>query len=274
MKKVIWITGASSGFGMATALQLLRNTEHKICVSARRHELLDILAKEGGYAFPLDVTDSAEVHSVRRKIEDELGEIDAVLVNAGYGVYGSVEEVPKEAVLRQFEVNVFGAVETIRAVLPGMREKGAGRIVITSSTAAHVSSAGMGYYAATKHSIKALGTALRQEVKSFGIDVVMIEPGVVNTPFGTVALDKNHINTEDGAYASLMKGMKQYMLGALQRAPGPEETRDIMVRALVGEKVKPIYRTTKGSIGLTLLSRLLPAPAYDFVIQEGIKRMK
>lgn len=274
MKKVIWITGASSGFGMATALQLLRNTEHKICVSARRHELLDILVKEGGYAFPLDVTDSVEVHAVQRKIEDEVGKIDAVLVNAGYGIYGPVEEVPQEAAARQFEVNVFGAVETIRSVLPGMRENRAGRIVITSSAAAHVSSAGMGYYAASKHSIKALGTALRQEVKSFGIDVVMIEPGVVNTPFGNIALDKNYINTQDGAYAFLMKEVKQYMLGAFQRAPGPEETRDAMVRALVGKKVKPVYRTTKGTFGLTMLSRLLPASAYDFLIHEGMKRLK
>src|SRR5699024_6404068 len=146
--------------------------------------------------------------------------------------------------------------------------------VITSSAAAHVSSAGMGYYAASKHSIKALGTALWQEVKSFGMDVVMIEPGVVNTPFCSIALDKNYTNTQDGAYACLMKEVKQYMLGAFQRAPGPEETRDAMVRSLVGKKVKPVYRTTKGTFGLTMLSRLLPASAYDFLIHEGMKRLK
>ncbi len=274
MKKVIWITGASSGFGMATALKLLRETNHVICVSARRAELLEVLEKEGAYAYPLDVTEREQIAIVRSRIENEVGDIDAVLVNAGYGVYGPIEEVPAEAMTRQFEVNVFGAVETIRCVLPSMRRNGSGRIVITSSSAAHVSSAGMGYYAATKHSIKALGTALRQEVKSHGIDVVMIEPGIVNTPFGTVALNKNYINMESGAYAPLMNELKQYMLKAFKRAPGPEATRDIMIEALTGKKVKPVYRTTRGSFGLSYLSKLLPAAMYDRVIREGIKRLK
>ncbi|AKG72913.1 SDR family NAD(P)-dependent oxidoreductase [Salinicoccus halodurans] len=274
MRKVIWITGATSGFGMAAALKLLRGTDHQICVSGRRTELLDILVKEGAFAYPLDVTDPEQVHEIRMNIENDLGDIDAVLVNAGYGLYGPIEEVPGEAMIRQFEVNVFGAVETIRSVLSSMRKNGSGRIVITSSSAAHVSSAGMGYYAATKHSIKAIGTALRQEVKSHGIDVVMIEPGIVNTPFGTVALNNNYMNTESGAYASMMKELKQYMLKAFTRAPSTEETRDTMVRALIGEKVKPVYRTTTGSFGLSYLSKLLPAAAYDFVIREGIKRLK
>ncbi|WP_411843200.1 SDR family NAD(P)-dependent oxidoreductase [Salinicoccus sp. HZC-1] len=274
MTKVIWITGASSGFGMATALKLLRETTHEVCVSARRAELLDVLVKEGAHSYPLDITDQGQIHSIRERIESEVGNIDAVLVNAGYGVYGPIEEVPNEVMVRQFEVNVFGAVETIRSVLPTMRANSSGRIVITSSSAAHVSSAGMGYYAATKHSIKALGTALRQEVKSQGIDVVMIEPGIVKTSFGEVALEKNYINTEGGAYSPLMKELKQYMLKAFDRAPSPDRTRDIMVKGLIGEKVKPIYRTTKDSLVLSYLSKLLPAEAYDFVIREGIKRLK
>lgn len=274
MKKVIWITGASSGFGMATALKLLEETEHEICVSARRSELLDILVKEGAHAYPLDITNRDQIHLVRESIENELGAIDAVLVNAGYGVYGPIEEVPEDEMVRQFEVNVFGAVETMRSVLPAMRANKSGRIVITSSSAAHVSSAGMGYYAATKHSIKALGTALRQEVKPHGIDVVMIEPGVVNTSFGTVALNKNYINTENGPYAPMMREVKQYMLKAFQSAQSPDETRDTMVKALIGEKVRPVYRTTKGSLGLSYLSKLLPASVYDLIIMEGIKKLK
>lgn len=274
MKKTIWITGASSGFGMATALKLLKETEHEICVSARRADLLDILVKEGAHSYPLDITDREQMNIVRESIETEVGSIDAVLVNAGYGVYGPIEEVPNEAMVRQFEVNVFGAVETIRSVLPSMRASKSGRIVITSSSAAHVSSAGMGYYAATKHSIKALGTALRQEVKPYGIDVVMIEPGIVNTSFGSVALNKHYMNTESGTYGPLMKEIKQYMLKAFKRAPSPDATRDTMVKALIGESVKPVYRTTRGSLGLSYLSKLLPAEAYDLVIREGIKRLK
>lgn len=274
MKKVIWITGASSGFGMAAAIKLLRETDHIVCVSARREELLNTLVKEGAYAYPLDITDYEQIFRTRDKITAEAGEIDSVMVNAGYGVYGTFEEVPNEAMIRQFEVNVFGAVETIRSVLPSMRKRSSGRIVITSSSAAHVSAAGMGYYAASKHSIKALGTALRQEVKSHGIKVVMIEPGIVRTPFGDTALSNNYIDTEKGPYASLMSELKSFMLKSFDRAPSVSRTRDIMVKALIADKVKSVYRTTNGSLGLSFLNKILPASIYDFVIREGVRRLR
>ncbi|WP_020006916.1 SDR family NAD(P)-dependent oxidoreductase [Salinicoccus albus] len=274
MRKVIWITGASSGFGLAAALKLLRETDHIICVSARRESLLDTLVKKGAYAYPLDITDYEEIFRTKEKIENEAGEVDALMVNAGYGMYGTFEEVPNEAMIRQFEVNVFGAVETIRSVLPSMRKRSSGRIVITSSSAAHVSSAGMGYYAASKHSIKALGTALRQEIGPHGIEVVMIEPGIVRTPFGETALKNNYIDTEKGPYASLMKTFKSFMLKSFDRAPSVSHTRDIMVKALTDDRVKSVYRTTSSSLGLSLLSKLLPASIYDFVIREGVKKLR
>ena len=274
MRKVIWITGASSGFGLAVALKLLSETDHIICVSARRESLLNTLVKEGAYAYPLDVTNYEEIFRTKEKIEAEAGEVDALMVNAGYGMYGTFEEVPNKAMTRQFEVNVFGAVETIRSVLPSMRKRSAGRIVITSSSAAHVSSAGMGYYAASKHSIKALGTALRQEVGTHGIEVVMIEPGIVKTPFGETAFADNYIDTEKGPYASMMKAFKSFMLKAFDRAPSVSHTRDIMVKALTDDKVKSVYRTTNSSLGLSLLSKLLPASIYDFVIRESVKRLR
>ncbi|MCG1010481.1 SDR family NAD(P)-dependent oxidoreductase [Salinicoccus sp. ID82-1] len=274
MPKVIWITGASSGFGMAVAMKLLKETEHIICVSARRAHLLDILVRQGAHAFPVDVTKSDQVAEVRSSIQDAFGTIDAVLVNAGFGVYGAIEEVPENAVRRQFEVNVFGAVETIRNVLPAMRQQGAGRIVVTSSSAAHVSSAGMGYYAATKHSIRAIGTALRQEVQGLGIEVVMVEPGIVKTAFGQVAMDENYMAVEGSDYHGQMEQVKAFMLSAFDRAPGVERTRDIMVKALTDQRVKPVYRTTSGSLALNFASKVLPPVLYDSVVKQVIRRMR
>lgn len=274
MPKVIWITGASSGFGMSVAMKLLKETDHVICVSARRVHLLDMLVRQGAHAYPLDITQTAEIERVRKTIEKEHGLIDAVLVNAGFGVYGPIEEVPEEAVRRQFEVNVFGAVETIRAVLPSMRRQKAGRIVLTSSSAAHVSSAGMGYYAATKHSIKAIGTALRQEVGHLGIDVVMVEPGVVKTAFGQVALDENYMTPKSPDYQVQMRDLKAFMLKAFERAPDLEHTRDVMIKALLEEHVSPVYRTTKGSFALAFLSRVFPAKIYDAIVKRAIGRMR
>lgn len=274
MRKIIWITGASSGFGMATALKLLRETEHTICVSARRIHLLDILVKEGALAFPMDVADSDEIKRTHRMIEKDVGIVDAVLVNAGFGVYGPIEAVPENEMRRQFEVNVFGAVETIRAVLPSMRCRRKGRIVITSSSAAHISSSGMGYYAATKHSIKAIGTALRQEVKNLGIDVVMIEPGIVKTSFGEIAFNQNYMESGGADYDERMRDMKAFMLNAFSRAPDMTKTRDIMCGALLNSRVKYVYRTTSGSFALNLASKLLSAKFYDNIVEFAVKKMK
>ncbi|WP_342388254.1 SDR family NAD(P)-dependent oxidoreductase [Salinicoccus bachuensis] len=273
MTKVIWITGASSGFGMAVAMKLLKDTDHVICVSARRAHLLEVLVRQGAKAYPFDITKTAEIERVQRTIEKELGPVDAVLVNAGFGVYGPIEEVPEEAIRRQFEVNVFGAVETIRAVLPSMRSQKAGRIVLTSSSAAHVSSAGMGYYAATKHSIKAIGTALRQEVGNLGIDVVMVEPGVVKTAFGQIAMDENYMAPKTPDYQAQMRDLKTFMLKAFERAPDVDHTRDIMVKALLKEHVSPVYRTTRGSFALGFLSRMFPAKIYDAIVKQAIGRL-
>lgn len=274
MRKIIWITGASSGFGMATALKLLRETEHTICVSARRIHLLDILVKEGALAFPMDVADSDEIKRTHQMIEKEVGIVDAVLVNAGFGVYGPIEAVPENEMRRQFEVNVFGAVETIRVVLPSMRWRREGRIVITSSSAAHISSAGMGYYAATKHSIKAIGTALRQEVKNLGVEVVMVEPGVVKTSFGETAFNQNYMEDGGADYSEQMGNMKAFMMRAFNRAPEMTKTRDIMYDALLNNRVKSVYRTTRGSLALNLASKLLSAKFYDNIVEFAVKKMK
>ncbi|CAM2916814.1 SDR family NAD(P)-dependent oxidoreductase [Salinicoccus roseus] len=273
MAKVIWITGASSGFGMAVALQLLKQRKHVVCVSARRAHLLEMLVRKGAHAYPLDITETADIGKVQEAIEADHGPIDAVLVNAGFGVYGPIEEVPEEAVRRQFEVNVFGAVETVRSVLPSMRREKRGRIVLTSSSAAHVSSAGMGYYAATKHSIKAIGTALRQEVGELGIDVVMVEPGVVKTAFGQVALEENYMAPKVPDYQNQMDDLKTFMLKAFERAPEVDHTRDIMIKALIEEHVKPVYRTTRGSLALGFMSRLIPARMYDAIVKQAIGRL-
>ncbi|MFC3419422.1 SDR family NAD(P)-dependent oxidoreductase [Salinicoccus hispanicus] len=274
MPKVIWITGASSGFGMAVAMKLLKETEHIICVSARRAHLLDVLVRQGAHAYPVDVTRSDQLAEACHSIQDDFGTIDAVLVNAGFGLYGTIEEVPEDAVRRQFEVNVFGAVETMRNVLLPMRKQGAGRIVVTSSSAAHVSSAGMGYYAATKHSIRAIGTALRQEVQDLGIEVVMVEPGIVKTSFGQVALDENYMAVEGSDYHGQMEQVKAFMLSAFTRAPGVERTRDMMVRALLDQRVKPVYRTTPGSLALNFASKVFPPALYDAVVKQAIRRIR
>lgn len=272
MDKVIWITGASSGFGLAVAQDLLAYTEHTICVSARRIDKLNVLKEKGAFIYPLDVTSEKEVKKTVNSIIDDHGNINAVLVNAGFGVYGTIEDVPKKDMIKQFEVNVYGAIDTINAVLPYMRENCSGRIVITSSTAAHISTKGTGYYAASKHSVRALGTALRQEVQDFGIDVVMVEPGIVKTDFKNSALENSYVDEPGSPYYKKMKELKRYFLDAFKRAPELSDTKDIMLYALLNDKVKPIYTTNFTAALQNHIIHLVPPAIYDKIISEVIKR--
>lgn len=272
MRKVIWITGASSGFGLAVAQDLLAYTDHIICVSARRIDKLNVLKEKGAFIYALDVTDEKEVKRTVNSIVDNHGDINAVLVNAGFGVYGAIEDVPKKDMIKQFEVNVYGAVDTINAVLPYMRENHSGRIVITSSTAAHISTKGTGYYAASKHSIRALGTALRQEVQDFGIDVVMVEPGIVKTDFKNSALENSDVDKSGSPYYKKMKELKRYFLNAFDRAPELVHTKDIMIYALLNDKVKPIYRMNFTGTLESHIIHLVPPAIYDKIVSKVIKR--
>lgn len=272
MKKVIWITGASSGFGRAVAENLLKYTSHIVCISARRADKLNALESQGAFIYPLDVTDAPKVHATAENIILEHGRIDAVLVNAGFGLYGAIEDVSKSDMVSQFDVNVFGAVETVKAVLPNMRENKHGRIVMTGSTAAHTSSKGMGYYSATKHALRAVGTSLRQEVKSFGIDVVMIEPGIVQTDFKESAMKYHYIDDESSPYYSMAQELKQFMLKAFMKAPDLVSTTDIMTYALLSEKVKPVYEMDLKSKIQNKLVHLAPLEIYDKIVSSVIKR--
>jgi NADP-dependent 3-hydroxy acid dehydrogenase YdfG len=273
MGKVIWITGASSGFGKAVAETLLEYTDHIVCVSARRIEKLKTLEERGAYIYPVDVTSEEQIKRATEYIIREHQQIDAVLVNAGYGVYGAIESVERKDLVNQFEVNVFGAVDTIKQVLPHMRSRHTGRIVITSSTAAHITSKGTGVYSSTKHSIKALGTALRQETKPFGIDVVMVEPGIVKTDFKESALNHSNVDELDSPYQEMHQDLKRYMMDAFNRAPEMKKTKDIMVYALLNDKVKPVYRMNFITALQNNLVHLIPAGMYDKIASLVIKRL-
>ena len=271
MTKVIWITGATSGFGLAVTLKLLRETDHTICISARSKDKLQWLNEQGAYTYRCDMSNYEQIQQTVKGITSDHGRIDVVCCNAGYGVYGPIEAVPHDAMVKQFEVNVFGVVDCIREVLPQMRERRSGRIVLTSSSAAYVSSAGMGYYASTKHSIKALGTALRQEVKPFNIDVSMIEPGVVKTAFKDRAMENQYVDSSPKDYQQKMQQVKRFMLKSMEKAPTVERTRDQMIHAILDDKPRTIYKSTATSYILCNLSKWAPPKVYDTIIDKGVE---
>ena len=271
MSKVILITGASAGFGELAAEKLLAKG-HSVYVAARRTEKMEKLEKLGATVLTMDVADTASVEAGVKQLLDKENRIDVVFANAGYGSYGTIEDVELSEIENQFNVNVFGVVRTIQAVLPKMREQGSGRIVITASVVSHVSVAGMGYYAATKHALAAIGNALRQEVADLGIEVALIKPGAVKTEFDVVAFDKLDQVALSDDYKTMMRGFKNSMTDSYASCPGPESTAKAMVAAAEDAKMKTDYRTTTDAKFLPKVAAILPDKMFDKTIMGQIKK--
>ncbi|CAA9486484.1 MAG: hypothetical protein AVDCRST_MAG65-1762, partial [uncultured Solirubrobacteraceae bacterium] len=178
--RAVLITGCSTGIGRATAT-LLAQHGFTVYATARRVESLADLERSGCRTLALDVTDEASMQAAVAHVEQEAGAVGILVNNAGYSQSGTVEEIGMDAVRRQFETNVFGAARMCQLVLPGMRRQGFGRIVNVSSMGANFVFPGGGYYHATKAALGAISDALRFEVKGFGVDVVIIEPGLIRT---------------------------------------------------------------------------------------------
>ncbi|MGQ4554478.1 SDR family NAD(P)-dependent oxidoreductase [Halobellus sp. GM3] len=192
--KTVLITGCSSGIGRATALAFL---EEDWCVYATARNPADIetLGERGCHIATLDVTDEDDVERVVDRIIDEEGHISCLVNNAGYGQLGPLEDVPTSKVHRQFDVNVYGPHRLLRAVLPHMRAQEEGTIVNVSSAAGRVSFPGGGVYAGSKFALEAMSDALRNEVDEYGVDVVLVEPGPVETSFSDRA--EREVNGDD-----------------------------------------------------------------------------
>ncbi|MHC3438622.1 SDR family oxidoreductase [Natrialbaceae archaeon A-gly3] len=181
-RPVVLITGCSSGIGRATAARFLAGGWH-VWATARDTEDVATLKRAGCRSAPLDVTDEEQVEDVVSRILDRDGRIDCLVNNAGYGQPGAIEEIPIDHVHAQFDVNVYGPLRLVRAVLPHMRDGDGGTIVNVSSMLGRVSYPARGIYAGSKHALEAISDALRAEVQSFDVDVVLVEPGVVDTGF-------------------------------------------------------------------------------------------
>lgn len=198
-KKVVLITGASSGIGYDAA-QMLAQQGHRVYAAARRLERMKPLKDFGVQVVPLDVTDETSIKQCVETVIQAEGRIDVLVNNAGYGFFGAIENVPMEEARRQLEVNVFGLAQLTQLVLPLMRKQGSGRVVNTSSIAGKMVIYMGGWYNVTKYAVEAFSDALRMEIKPFGIDVVMIEPGAIKTNWGPIAAQHLRESSAGTAY--------------------------------------------------------------------------
>jgi len=204
MKKVVLITGASSGMGKSTA-NILHAKGYSVYGAARRIEEMDDLKEKGMNVVSLDLTKDESIQYAVNSILKKEGRIDILINNAGYGSYGSVEDVSLHEARRQFEVNLFGMARLTQLVLPSMRRQHYGRIVNISSMGGKIYTPFGAWYHATKHAVEGWSDCLRLEVKEFGIDVVVVEPGGIKTPWGNIAAENLEKTSGNGAYSAFAR---------------------------------------------------------------------
>ena len=265
------ITGCSSGIGRATAERLARRG-WTVYATARDVEAIAPLGESGCRLLPLDVTDEGSMRRAVEEVERAEGAVGVLVNNAGYSQSGAVEEVPMEKVRRQFETNVFGLVRMCQLVLPGMREQGFGRIVNLSSMGGKLTFPGGGFYHGSKHAVEALSDALRFEVRGFGVEVVVIEPGLIRTGFAETAVGSMG-GDGSGPYVGFDAGVarvtrENYERGLLARlGGGPETVAETIERAISAARPRTRYTVTPSARLLISARRLLPDRAWDGLLR-------
>jgi short-subunit dehydrogenase len=268
--KTVLITGASSGFGKRVAEKLL-DEGYTVYAAARRVEKMTDIEAKGAHILRMDVTDNGSVEAGVAQVIKEQGLIDVLFNNAGYGSFGPIECIPMEDIQRQYEVNVFGMARLIKAVLPYMRKKRSGLIINTASMVGHISFPVMGWYASTKHAIEGMSDALRMEVKPFGIDVVVIDPGPVKTEFDAVAIAAMDRLEQPEDYKPLTAAFSKYMANSYAKCPGPEGTADAVVKAIKAKRPKTRYATTTAAQLLPRIRRWAGDRLFDSMSLRQLK---
>ena len=271
MSQVVMITGASAGIGKATALDLLARG-FVVYGLARRVAKMQALVEAGGHALELDVTKPDAAERCVQRIVAEQGRIDVLVNNAGFGLYGPVEEVPLDQARYQYDVNLFGLARLTQLVLPHMRRQGRGRIINISSIGGVISTPLGAWYHSTKFALEGWSDCLRQEVKRFGIEVIVVRPGLIATEFGEVLTNKQ-TKPVTGPYANLSAALERQnkQMFASGRASDPQVIAKVIHRAVSAKRPKTRYRAGHLSGPLLLLRRVLPDKWWDRLILSQAK---
>ena len=265
--KAVLITGCSSGIGRASALRLAQKG-WTVYASARRPESIADLAEAGCKTLTLDVTDEESMRAAVAQVEREQGAVGVLINNAGYSQSGPVEQVEMEAVRRQFETNVFGVIALTQLVLPRMREQHWGKIVNVGSMGGRLTFPGGGFYHATKHALEAISDALRFEVRGFGIDTILVEPGLIVTEFGSAAVASMDGVPDDGPYAEfnakLTKLTTDTYEGPMRHlGGGPDAVAKAIEKAISRRRPPARVRVTPSARLAIAQRRLTPDRVWD-----------
>ncbi|MEV0616448.1 oxidoreductase [Nonomuraea sp. NPDC050404] len=273
MEKVILLTGASAGIGKATALELLR-AGHIVYGAARRVQKMDDLRDAGGHALALDARRPEDLERAVATVVEQQGRIDVLINNAGTALHGAAEDIPLDLARDQFEVNVFAPARLAQLVLPHMREQGSGTIVNVSSIGGEIALPLGCWYYATKHALEAYSDSLRMEVEPFGIDVVIIQPGIIKTEFeDRTAQELREISgaTAYGPMAEALARHAEAQLGENSRASDPGVVATTIRQAIEAGKPETRYAVGWTAEQLLELNRTLPDREFDKLVMNTAK---
>ncbi|SDB80797.1 Short-chain dehydrogenase [Raineyella antarctica] len=258
------VTGGSSGIGELTARQL-HAKGYQVYAVARRTDRLAGLAESGVHVHAVDLTEDASMRELVDRVHAEQGRIDLLVNNAGFGAFGAVETVPLADARAQFEVNVFGLARMAQLVLPHMREVGRGRIINVSSIAGYVAEPYGGWYHASKHAVEGLSDCLRLELRPFGIDVVLVEPGPVRTEWNAIAAKSLADASRGTPYEKQARATRRAlksMNSSLLSVPA-SRVSDVIVEAALDDDPRARYPVGRRAAAIIMLAKYLPTRAVD-----------
>ena len=270
VSKAALVTGASSGIGGSTARKL-SSIGYTVYGAARRTDRLQELASDGIIPLGMDVTDGQSMQEGVARIIADAGRIDVLVNNAGYGSYGAVEDVDMDEARRQFEVNVFGAMNLTRLVLPPMRAQKSGTIVNITSMGGKIYTPLGGWYHGTKFALEALSDCLRLEVAPFGINVVVIEPGGIATEWGGIAAANLEKTSGSGPYKAQAEAVGKSLrseANANRNSP-PSVISDAIAKAVTARRPKTRYAVGFGARPLIAAGAVLSDRQFDALISRA-----
>ena len=268
------VTGGSSGIGESVC-RALQGAGFTVYAAARRMDQMAGLAADGMTIVQVDVTDDRSLVALVDQVVAETGRIDVLVNNAGYGSYGALEDVPMDEARRQFDVNVFGLARLTQLVLPHMRSRRSGRIVNISSMGGKIYEPMGSWYHSTKFAVEGLSDSLRMELRPFGIQVVVIEPGAIKTEWAGISADHVRARSAGGPYAK-QAGQVGAVLdagaGETARGSDPSVVADAVVKAATARRPRTRYVIGLGAKPLIFIRRVLPDRGFDFVMRQIFRR--
>lgn len=272
-KKVILITGTSSGMGLE-AVKELSADGHTVYGTVRKQDDFAIVEKAGGKPLIMEMTDYSSLEAGVDKIIKEQGNIDVLYNNAGYGLYGPVEDISIEDAKHQFDVNLFGLARLTQLVLPHMRKASSGLIINTSSMGGKIYTPLGAWYHATKHALEGWSDCLRLELKEFNINVVVIEPGGIETKFGdpvAASLKKIKDTTVYTIVGNMLRATEEMTASGRFKGSHPSVIIALVKKAIAADKPKTRYVAGKFARQLMYMRKLFGDNVYDRMVMRMVR---